>query len=99
MRVPKLAGGPDGEIGLLGGAAPLSSRKTGYVLRLAHMNVIIFPTRFAPKTGSGPVYSYFRENPDFGHFWPFLVFFYSFLILLLFMVITYIIVQFNIKIQ
>ncbi len=42
MRVPKLAGGPDGEIGLLGGAAPLSSRKTGYLLRVAHMIPIIF---------------------------------------------------------
>ena len=50
MRVPKLAGGPDGEIGLLGGAAPLSSRKTGYLLRVAHMIPIIFPA--PPGSGS-----------------------------------------------
>ena len=43
MRVPKLAGGPDREIRVLGGAAPLSSRKTGYLLRVAHMIPIIFP--------------------------------------------------------
>ena len=42
MRVPKLAGGPDRGISLLGVAAPLSSRKTGYLLRVAHMMPIIF---------------------------------------------------------
>ena len=54
MRVPKMAGGPDGEIGLLGGAAPLSSRKTGYLLRVAHMIPIIFPAlrgRSRPSAG------------------------------------------------
>ena len=54
MRVPKLAGGPDGEIGLLGVAAPLSSRKTGYLLRVAHMIPIIFPAllgRSRPSAG------------------------------------------------
>ncbi len=54
MRVPKLAGGPDGEIGLLGVAAPLSSRKTGYLLRVAHMIPIIFPAlrgRTRPSAG------------------------------------------------
>ena len=35
--------GLDREIHLLGGAAPLSSRKTGYLLRVAHMIPIIFP--------------------------------------------------------
>src|SRR3989338_5150425 len=43
MRVPKLPEGLDREIRLLGGAAPLSSRKTGYLLRVAHMIPIIFP--------------------------------------------------------
>ena len=50
MRVPKLAGGPDREIRVLGGAAPLSSRKTGYLLRVAHMIPIIFPA--PPGSGS-----------------------------------------------
>ena len=38
----------------LGGAAPLSSRKTGYLLRVAHMIPIIFPAlrgRTRPSAG------------------------------------------------
>ena len=48
-----LPAGP-GEISLLGGAAPLSSRKTGYLLRVAHMIPIIFPAlrgRTRPSAG------------------------------------------------
>ena len=54
MRVPKLPEGLDREIRLLGGAAPLSSRKTGYLLRVAHMIPIIFPAlrgRTRPSAG------------------------------------------------
>ena len=50
MRVPKLAGGPDREIRVLKKAAPLSSRKTDYLLHIAHMIPIIFPT--PPKSKS-----------------------------------------------
>ena len=42
MKSPKLPGGPGREIRLLGGAAPLSSQKIGYLLRVAHMIPIIF---------------------------------------------------------
>ncbi len=42
MKSPKLPGGPAGKIRLLGGAAPLSSQKIGYLLRVAHMIPIIF---------------------------------------------------------
>ena len=54
MRVPKLPEGLDRKISLLGGAAPLSSRKTGYLLRVAHMIPIIFPAlrgRTRPSAG------------------------------------------------
>ena len=54
MRVPKLPEGLDREIRLLGGAAPLSSRKIGYLLRVAHMIPIIFPAlrgRTRPSAG------------------------------------------------
>src|SRR3569623_1604091 len=40
--------GPGGEISLLGVAAPLSSRKTGYLLRVAHMIPIYFSVEMAP---------------------------------------------------
>src|SRR3569623_2033093 len=43
--------GPGGEISLLGVAAPLSSRKTGYLLRVAHMIPIIF---FRRNGSDGP---------------------------------------------
>ena len=53
MRVPKLAGGPDREIRVLGGAAPLSSQKIGYLLRVAHMIPIIFLHFCTPPTAPG----------------------------------------------
>ncbi len=42
MRVQNRPEGLGGKMHLLGGAAPLSSRKIGYLLRLAHMIPIIF---------------------------------------------------------
>ena len=50
-RVTKCFARRDGKIDLLGGAAPLSSRKTGYLLRVAHMIPIIFS---APRGGPSP---------------------------------------------
>src|SRR3990167_983674 len=57
MRVPKLPEGLDREIRLLGGAAPLSSRKTGYLLRVAHMIPIIFPALRGRDTAHQGLYS------------------------------------------
>ena len=57
MRVPKLPGGPGREIQLLGGAAPLSSRKIGYLLRVAHMIPIIFPALRGRTRPSAGLYS------------------------------------------
>src|SRR6476619_6698563 len=56
---PKLPPGQTGEISYLGGAAPLSSRKIGYLLRAAHRSPIIFghklhlpvPSRSSPLNG------------------------------------------------
>ena len=56
-RVPKLPEGLDREIHLLGGAAPLSSRKTGYLLRVAHMIPIIFPALRGRDTAHQGLYS------------------------------------------
>ena len=53
-RVTKCFARRDGKIDLLGGAAPLSSRKTGYLLRVAHMIPIIFlPPEGHPNPVSG----------------------------------------------
>ena len=57
MRVPKLAGGPDREIAVLGVAAPLSSRKTGYLLRAAHSFPIIFDDKLYLRRASAALFS------------------------------------------
>ena len=49
--------GPGGEISLLGVAAPLSSRKTGYLLRVAHMIPIIFFRRNGSRRPSAGLHS------------------------------------------
>src|SRR3569623_1761242 len=49
--------GPGGEISLLGVAAPLSSRKTGYLLRVAHMITIIFFRRNGSRRPSAGLHS------------------------------------------
>src|SRR3569623_2031556 len=49
--------GPGGEISLLGVAAPLSSRKTGYLLRVAHMIPIIFFRRNGSRRPSACLHS------------------------------------------
>ncbi len=54
MRVQNRPEGLGGKMHLLGGAAPLSSRKIGYLLRVAHMIPIIFPAlrgRSRPSAG------------------------------------------------
>ena len=51
MKSPELPVGPGEKMQLLGGAAPLSSQKIGYLLRVAHMIPIIFPVR---KVVRGP---------------------------------------------
>ena len=57
MRVPKLPEGLDREIRLLGGAAPLSSRKTGYLLRAAHSFPIIFDDKLYLRRASAALFS------------------------------------------
>ncbi len=54
MRVQNSPKGSVGKMHLLGGAAPLSSRKIGYLLHVAHMIPIIFPAlrgRSRPSAG------------------------------------------------
>src|SRR3569623_633046 len=49
--------GPGGEISLLGEAAPLSSRKTGYLLRVAQMIPIIFFRRNGSRRPTAGLHS------------------------------------------
>ena len=50
MRVQNCPKGSGGKMLLLGGAAPLSSQKTGYLLRTAHMIPIIFFAKMCLRT-------------------------------------------------
>ncbi len=54
MRVQNRPEGLGGKMHLLGGAAPLSSRKIGYLLRVAHMiPIIFFPWKLSGGTPPG----------------------------------------------
>ena len=67
MKSPKLPGGPAGKIRLLGGAAPLSSQKIGYLLRVAHMIPIIFLHFCTPPPPPGGARSHWLCLPRQTH--------------------------------
>ena len=67
MKSPKWLRAARREIRLLGGAAPLSSQKIGYLLRVAHMIPIIFLHFCTPPPPPGGARSHWLCLPRQTH--------------------------------